>query len=566
MQWTATFFVPSHFLFMGNQKFTIIPSILCCTFFIFLALLRLHVFLYILTFHFAVYYSGSVVFLLFPAPSIKIPCCVNKVYLPSSPSQLLFYSIDTSVYFTTTGMESSIINGQALSVIAVDDTHILDNLQKRIRHYYKADPFSTDLVEVRVVQEPGSPVLALLCFTNSETVRRILTEKVSHSVESSKNGVQYIKGSIALGRHTLTVEGCVHVEDAELEDPTQLQPQQRSVSPVRRAEEEMTCLFFIFTLLFCRPRPGEESRMVGGRPKKDFLLTPFIVYQMLGEEYQPSGIEVLPKNMADTSPKNNDITRVVVRLPARYAADVIEHYDHSYVELMSPPSNAPQSGPVSQKCEARFRVFAKRSDRPLTCGQNTEEGMVLPQELLLADAHDTVVLQRLQERNLFAFKRRRCDDLGQPGASDGPTPRQPHGQFHQENRAPRPNDNGAPNHHHYYNNHNNNNAPRAGHPSGDVPHREATATRYIQPPAQRVAAPVSSEPHPHSYTPAVQPSPVVVPTHTPVAVTPVVAVQHDQIGPLPPHWRPIFSEEYKQTYYAYKDPVTGVETTTWTRP
>ncbi|KPA76675.1 hypothetical protein ABB37_07524 [Leptomonas pyrrhocoris] len=35
---------------------------------------------------------------------------------------------------------------------------------------------------------------------------------------------------------------------------------------------------------------------------------------------------------------------------------------------------------------------------------------------------------------------------------------------------------------------------------------------------------------------------------------------------LPPGWRPIFSEEYKQTYYAYRDPQTGAETTTWERP
>lgn len=35
---------------------------------------------------------------------------------------------------------------------------------------------------------------------------------------------------------------------------------------------------------------------------------------------------------------------------------------------------------------------------------------------------------------------------------------------------------------------------------------------------------------------------------------------------LPPGWWPIFSEEYKQTYYAYRDPLTGAETTTWERP
>lgn len=40
-------------------------------------------------------------------------------------------------------------------------------------------------------------------------------------------------------------------------------------------------------------------------------------------------------------------------------------------------------------------------------------------------------------------------------------------------------------------------------------------------------------------------------------------VVHDT---LPPGWRPIFSEEYQQTYYAYRHPETGVETTTWERP
>ncbi|KAG5469369.1 hypothetical protein LSCM1_02586 [Leishmania martiniquensis] len=44
------------------------------------------------------------------------------------------------------------------------------------------------------------------------------------------------------------------------------------------------------------------------------------------------------------------------------------------------------------------------------------------------------------------------------------------------------------------------------------------------------------------------------------------AVTYDSHGPLPVGWRPIFSHEYQQTYYAYRDPNTGVEMTTWERP
>ncbi|KAG5493519.1 hypothetical protein JIQ42_01889 [Leishmania sp. Namibia] len=44
------------------------------------------------------------------------------------------------------------------------------------------------------------------------------------------------------------------------------------------------------------------------------------------------------------------------------------------------------------------------------------------------------------------------------------------------------------------------------------------------------------------------------------------AVTYDSHGALPVGWRPIFSQEYQQTYYAYRDPNTGVETTTWERP
>lgn len=53
----------------------------------------------------------------------------------------------------------------------------------------------------------------------------------------------------------------------------------------------------------------------------------------------------------------------------------------------------------------------------------------------------------------------------------------------------------------------------------------------------------------------------------PASATPALpAVAYDSHGPLPVGWRPIFSQEYQQTYYAYRDPNTGVETTTWERP
>lgn len=42
-------------------------------------------------------------------------------------------------------------------------------------------------------------------------------------------------------------------------------------------------------------------------------------------------------------------------------------------------------------------------------------------------------------------------------------------------------------------------------------------------------------------------------------------VYSDQLGVLPLGWRPVFSAEYKQTYYVYRDPA-GQERTTWTRP
>lgn len=49
------------------------------------------------------------------------------------------------------------------------------------------------------------------------------------------------------------------------------------------------------------------------------------------------------------------------------------------------------------------------------------------------------------------------------------------------------------------------------------------------------------------------------------AVEPL-ASHYDEKGPLPPGWRPIFSTEYQQTYYAYRNPLTGTEVTTWERP
>ncbi|KAG5495058.1 hypothetical protein JKF63_02111 [Porcisia hertigi] len=52
-----------------------------------------------------------------------------------------------------------------------------------------------------------------------------------------------------------------------------------------------------------------------------------------------------------------------------------------------------------------------------------------------------------------------------------------------------------------------------------------------------------------------------------VSATPAPpAVTYDNFGALPVGWRPIFSQEYQQTYYAYRDPNTGLETTTWERP
>ncbi|CCW66197.1 unnamed protein product [Phytomonas sp. Hart1] len=41
---------------------------------------------------------------------------------------------------------------------------------------------------------------------------------------------------------------------------------------------------------------------------------------------------------------------------------------------------------------------------------------------------------------------------------------------------------------------------------------------------------------------------------------------YDSLGPLPFGWRPVFSVEYQQTYYVYRHPLTGIETTTWERP
>ncbi|KPI87953.1 hypothetical protein ABL78_2944 [Leptomonas seymouri] len=58
------------------------------------------------------------------------------------------------------------------------------------------------------------------------------------------------------------------------------------------------------------------------------------------------------------------------------------------------------------------------------------------------------------------------------------------------------------------------------------------------------------------------PSPVVVQTVPATSLSP----QRVESDSLPPGWRPIYSEEYKQTYYAYRDPQTCVETTTWERP
>lgn len=40
----------------------------------------------------------------------------------------------------------------------------------------------------------------------------------------------------------------------------------------------------------------------------------------------------------------------------------------------------------------------------------------------------------------------------------------------------------------------------------------------------------------------------------------------DQARPLPPGWYSVFSQDYKQTYYVYRDPATGAECTTWARP
>ncbi|KAK7194712.1 hypothetical protein NESM_000390700 [Novymonas esmeraldas] len=56
-------------------------------------------------------------------------------------------------------------------------------------------------------------------------------------------------------------------------------------------------------------------------------------------------------------------------------------------------------------------------------------------------------------------------------------------------------------------------------------------------------------------------------THTSASAAPAAAaVAFDAQGPLPLGWRPIFSQEYQQTYYGYTDPSTGTETTTWERP
>ncbi|GET91841.1 hypothetical protein, conserved [Leishmania tarentolae] len=81
------------------------------------------------------------------------------------------------------------------------------------------------------------------------------------------------------------------------------------------------------------------------------------------------------------------------------------------------------------------------------------------------------------------------------------------------------------------------------------------------------AAPLQAQPMTmmmHARTKLQETTPVTCVDASSTPAPPVVT--YDSYGPLPLGWRPIFSQEYQQTYYAYREPKTGVETTTWERP
>ncbi|CBZ29897.1 conserved hypothetical protein [Leishmania mexicana MHOM/GT/2001/U1103] len=387
---------------------------------------------------------------------------------------------------------------------------------------------------------------------------------------------------------------------------------------------------FLFKEIYNRHRENNEDRTHGrqGGVPASFPLSPFMVYQMLVGECQPRKIVVIECQRAAAKREwralveleNAEVAAQVIRVFTRRAVEFV-----SESNAYKPPERSrkpPEKGPLPICAEVRYYVncsysVRKGQSRFLPNGTRNYHRTVAVRPFCKAelDLTDLQNLARLQVRAPREWKHdshairpasiresespdraEMCEEEGRP--KEAPSAEVPH----KRRRSPSPRNSRrrsrrSPSYSR------SRSASRSSSRSYSPDSSSSSSRRYRWRHGRRVDRrhgdgrwhdARAAAPREHQNTEAVVPVAAVAPeTALPVeaqsmaaathaqtqpqqkshvtcesaSATPALpAVTYDSHGPLPVWWRPIFSQEYQQTYYAYRDPNTGVETTTWERP
>ncbi|TPP55592.1 hypothetical protein CGC20_10930 [Leishmania donovani] len=307
---------------------------------------------------------------------------------------------------------------------------------------------------------------------------------------------------------------------------------------------ETVVVTFLFKEIYNRHRDNREDPTHGrqGGVAASFPLSPFMVYQMLVGECQPRKIVLIECQRALAKREwralveleNADVAAQVIRVFTRRAVEFISESNAYKVPERS--RKPPEKGPLPICAEVRYYVNCYYSVRKgqshfLPNGARNYHRTVAVRPFCRAelDLTDPQNLARLHEEGR---------PNKSPSAAAPPKRRRSPSLRDSQRRSRR-----SPEHQ---------NTEAAGPVAAVAPE---TAVRVE---AQSMAAATHAQTQPQQKTHVMR---------EPASATPALpAVAYDSHGPLPVGWRPIFSQEYQQTYYAYRDPNTGVETTTWERP
>ncbi|TPP53769.1 hypothetical protein CGC21_38100 [Leishmania donovani] len=321
---------------------------------------------------------------------------------------------------------------------------------------------------------------------------------------------------------------------------------------------ETVVVTFLFKEIYNRHRDNREDPTHGrqGGVAASFPLSPFMVYQMLVGECQPRKIVLIECQRALAKREwralveleNADVAAQVIRVFTRRAVEFISESNAYKVPERS--RKPPEKGPLPICAEVRYYVNCYYSVRKgqshfLPNGARNYHRTVAVRPFCRAelDLTDPQNLARLHVKAPREWKHdpHAIRPASIPSSLAVPA-RQPAAfeavaRWHDARAA-------APREHQ--------NTEAAGPVAAVAPE---TAVRVE---AQSMAAATHAQTQPQQKTHVMR---------EPASATPALpAVAYDSHGPLPVGWRPIFSQEYQQTYYAYRDPNTGVETTTWERP